>query len=286
MLIDIVAVAVRALSFIAMLQAAGIAIFLAVFGRMLSESVSDLRRMGLWSAYAGVLLVCLHQLLEAARMTGELSGALDVSLHARSLSSAIGLANGLRIAGLIAVIAALLFPHRRSVAIGIIGSLLVAAAFTVTGHTSTSPQRWLLAPLLLLHLWVIAFWFGALGPLYRVTQREPQQAAAIVARFSVIATWLVPSIALVGVVIATMIVPNWQALLEPYGVLLLGKALGFSLLMGLAALNKLRWGPALGRGDTGAITSLRRSVIAEYGLIVVVIGITATMTALFSPLTD
>ncbi|MGE0114937.1 MAG: CopD family protein [Steroidobacteraceae bacterium] len=283
---DIVAIVARALSFIAMLQAAGIAIFLALFGRMLSESTSDLRRMGLWSSYAGVLLVCLHQLLEAARMTGVLSGVLDASLHARSLFSATGLANGLRVVGLICIIVAFQFRRRRSVAIGLIGSLLVASAFAATGHTSINPQRWLLAPLLLLHLWVVAFWFGALWPLYRVTYLEPQRAAAIVARFSSIATWLVPGTALAGVVIATVIVPNRKALLEPYGLLLLGKVLCFSLLMGLAALNKLRWGPALARGDTRAISALRRSVIAEFGLIVVVLGTTATMTSLYSPMNE
>ena len=35
------------------------------------------------------------------------------------------------------------------------------------GHTAIHPLRWLLAPLLLVHLAVAAFWFGALWPLPR-----------------------------------------------------------------------------------------------------------------------
>jgi putative copper export protein len=215
-------------------------------------------------------------------MTGTFDGILDPSLQRRALLSETGMANGLRMAGMLAVIGATVMIGR-SRWMGLLGGLLVAVSFTAMGHTSINPLRVVLAPLLALHLWVVAFWFGALWPLYRVTRLEPSSAAAILDRFSRLALGLVPAIALAGLAIAVAIVPKWQALWTPYGLLLFGKLLGFVLLMGLAALNKFRLGPALAQGGHTAGSALRCSLVAEFLLIATVIAVTATMTAMFSP---
>jgi putative copper export protein len=65
--------------------------------------------------------------------------------------------------------------------------------------------------------------------------------------------------------------------------LLIAKAVGFALLMGLAAANKWRLGPALGSGIVGSGQWFRRSVATEYVLIAAVLAITAVMTSFFSP---
>ena len=57
MFVDGVSVTVRALSFIAMLQAAGIAIFLALFGRYLTDSAAAIRRYGVLSAVAALVVM-------------------------------------------------------------------------------------------------------------------------------------------------------------------------------------------------------------------------------------
>jgi putative copper export protein len=208
---------------------------------------------------------------------------VDASLQRRALLSATGLANGLRIAGLLAVVAAGTSSARRAATLGLSGGLLVAASFAATGHTSIHPLRGLLAPLLVLHLWIAAFWFGALWPLYRVTRLEPRMAAAIVDRFSRLATWLVPGLGVAGLIMATAIVPTWAALRTPYGLLLFGKAFGFAILMGLATLNKFRLGPALAQGSHAGSSALRCSLMVEFILITAVLAVTATMTAMFSP---
>jgi putative copper resistance protein D len=281
--IDIIAIAVRALGFVAMLQAVGMVIFTAFFGSEARGLSSELRSTAKWMAVAGLLLVGVHHLLEAARMTGTLDGIMEASLQRRALLSATGLANGLRMAGLLAVFVAAGKPGRRSQMLGLLGGLLVAVSFAATGHTAINPLRAVLAPLLALHLWVVAFWFGALWPLYRVTRLEPVTAAAIVDRFSRLATWMVPAIALAGLGIAVAIVPTWEALWTPYGLLLSAKLLGFVLLMGLAALNKLRLAPALAQGSQTASRLLRSSLILEFILISIVLALTASMTAMFSP---
>jgi putative copper export protein len=283
MAVDVVAIVVRALAFVAMLQAVGIFIFTAFWGARLAGLSGELRSTARWMALAGVVLVVVHQLLEAGRMTGTFGGVMDASLQRRALLSATGLANGLRIAGLLAVVAAGTSSARRAATLGLSGGLLVAASFAATGHTSIHPLRGLLAPLLVLHLWIAAFWFGALWPLYRVTRLEPRMAAAIVDRFSRLATWLVPGLGVAGLIMATAIMPTWEALRTPYGLLLFGKAFGFAILMGLATLNKFRLGPALAQGSHAGSSALRCSLMVEFILITAVLAVTATMTAMFSP---
>lgn len=286
MAIDSIAIAVRALGFVAMLQAVGMFMFTVFLASQARALATELRAASRWMAVAGLLLVGAHQLLEAARMTGTLDGIMQASLQQRALLSATGLANGLRMAGLLAVIAATAAPgRRRSQVLGLSGGLVVAVSFAATGHTSIHPLRALLAPLLALHLWVVAFWFGALWPLYRATRLEAGVAAAIVDRFSKLAICMVPVIALAGIAIAVAIVPTWEALWTPYGLLLSGKLLGFVLLMGLAAVNKLRLGPALARGGQSAGRALRCSLVLEFILLAAVLAVTATMTAMFSPAT-
>jgi len=63
----------------------------------------------------------------------------------------------------------------------------------------------------------------------------------------------VPLIALAGAGIAAVLLPDFAALLAPYGLLLSAKLMLFAALMALAALNKLRLAPALGRGEPGAL---------------------------------
>src|SRR6185437_17091655 len=107
---------------------------------------------------------------------------------------------------------------------GVTGAVLVAVSFTLTGHTSTSSWRWLLAPLLLAHLLIAAFWFGSLGPLYLVTLRESgERTARVVALFSAAAFWLVPLILVAGIAIAVLLLPSVAALRQPYGLLVIAK---------------------------------------------------------------
>jgi putative copper export protein len=165
-----------------------------------------------------------------------------------------------------------------------VGATLAVVAFTLTGHTSVSPERWFLIVALAVHVLIVAFWLGALLPLYVATRREQAPAAArVVAAFSVAATWLVPGIFLAGVVLAAGLVPSLATFARPYGQLLLVKIGGFALAMAFAAMNKWHLAPALARGLPNGGAALRRSIAAEYALIVCVLVATAVMTSFFSP---
>ena len=86
-----------------------------------------------------------------------------------------------------------------------------------------------------------------------------------------------------GVCLALFLVRTLDGLLTTYGELLLVKVAGFTALLGLAALNKWRLGPGVGRGESRACIGFRRSLAAEYLLIAAVLGVTAILTSFYSP---
>jgi putative copper export protein len=281
---DVLSVILRALSFVLLFQAAGVAIFVAIFGRRLASSQVPIRRLGQVAAIAAIVLVAAHHALEAARMAGEMSGMWDPALQGMAWNSPARAALICRLLGLLLIAAGLQGASVLWTIVAVGGAVLATAAFTLTGHTSVNAHRGALAALLMLHLLVVAFWFGALWPLCVATLREtPARASDIIERFTVVATWLVPVILLAGIVMAVLLLPNVSALSEPYGELLIAKVVGFAVLMGLAAANKWRLGPALVHGPAQSERWFRRSVAAEYVLIAAILTITAVMTSFFSP---
>jgi putative copper export protein len=243
-------------------------------------------------------------------MAGEWAGLLDLSLQTMAWNSTAGGSFIVRELGLLLIIAGMRTVPARVTAhnifaasvgspvavfwrrltargvtlVGVAGALIVAVSFTLTGHVSVSPHRGLLVPLLLAHLLIVAFWFGALWPLCLVTLRESRERTArVIAVFSAAAFWLVPMIFLVGAGITAALLPNVAALMKPYGELVMAKAALYAVLLGLGALNKWRFGPAIGGGDLQAGRRFRIVLIVEYVLIAAVLSVTAVMTTFFSP---
>jgi copper resistance protein D len=281
---DFLSVVLRASSFVLLFQAAGVAIFIALFGRRLDRSRSAVRRMGQAAALAGVVVVAGHYALEAARMAGDMSGMWDPTLQGMVWHSPSRAALLCRLLGLLLVTVGLQAAGNRGTVMALGGAVLATGAFTLMGHTAVNVHRGALAALLLIHLLIVAFWFGALGPLYLASLREtPARAFDLIERFTAGATWLVPLILLAGVAMAALLLPNMAALREPYGRLLIAKVIGFALLMALAAANKWRLGPALAEGTMQSARRFRQSVAAEYVLIATILTITAIMTSFFSP---
>jgi putative copper export protein len=284
MLPDLLSATLRGLAFIAVLQAGGAALFLALFGRSLDHARPRIRKLALNAVLASVLLLTVQYLLEAARMTGELSGLFDASLQGLVLHSTAFTILVLRLFGIALVASSLAHNALGRSVLGIVGAVSIAASFVFTGHTASSPERWILGPVLVLHLLVIEFWFGALLPLIAIARYESAEGAAhLVQRFSYFATILVPMVLVAGIVMTTGLLPNAAALATGYGLALAGKAAVFALLMLLAALNKWRLGPALVAGRSAARNSFITSVKLECTLIVAVLMGTAILTTFWSP---
>ena len=285
--VEVLSVTLRALSFLTLFQAAGIALFLALREQELPNSERSLRRIGTLAALIAAVLLIAHYLLEAARMGGELGGMVDPTLQGMVMRSAVSVTLSWRLLGLLLIVGGLRRAASDGRTAAVIGVVVLLASFTFVGHTSTHALRWLLSPLLLVHLCVVAFWYGALLPLYLISSQEPPQTAGGVVRgFSERAIWLVPTLLLAGLALATVLLPNLAALHRPYGELLIAKVVGFCALMPLAALNRSRLGPALERGEPLAARRFRRVVVAEFALLATILCVTAALTTFYSPEAD
>jgi putative copper export protein len=310
---DVLSVALRAVSFTLLLNAAGIPIFIAAFGRLVPSAVPAVKQLGWKLAVGALVFVVGHQALEAARMAGEMSGVMDPAMQKMALLSPAGAAFAARVLGLVLVAVGLRraapLPQRKGAAlarpaaaggggasagaarlltgargplvIALVGALISSTAFTIVGHTSVTPHRLAAAGLLTLHLLVVAFWLGALWPLYLVAKKEqPAVTARVIDSFSLAAAWVVPLILLAGIGLTALLVPSLAVFRQPYGQLLLVKLSLFAVLMAMAALNKWRFGPACAAGNTAAF---ERTVVIEYVLISVVLAVTAALTTFYSP---
>lgn len=283
MAVDAMSALMRALSFMALFQAAGVTIFIAIFGRQLRYASGSIRSIGTISALTGIVLVSVHYGLEAARMAGALAGAFDPTLQQLAFDSPLSTAWILRLVGLAFMAVAIRREGVRWISAGLVGVALVIVAFLFVGHSASHPDRAWLAPLLGMHLAIVSFWFGALAPLYLVSSKESAGVAAgIVNRFSRIAGGWVPAILVAGVLMTLVLVDRWAVFAEGYGLLLLVKAAAFIVLMWLAGLNKWRYGPAMAAAPS-ATAAFQRTVAIEYVLISIVLFATAIMTTFFSP---
>jgi putative copper export protein len=272
----------RAAGFILLLQASGTVLFRAWFSPGLgAPAAQDLRALALSSTLAALAVVILQGLLEPVHLAGAWDGIADPALRRLALASPGGVVLWLRFTGLGTLALAVWRAHP---GLALPAALVALGSFLVSGHTLVDAHRVLLLPLLALHVGAAAFWFGALASLRRLGPPAPDAAyLALLHRFSVRALWLVPLLALAGVLLAATLLPDFASLRRPYGVLLLTKAALFCVLLGLAALNRLRIVPALARGQRRAAATLRVTLNAEYALLVLVLAVTALMTGAFSP---
>lgn len=285
MLPDVLSAMLRALGFVAIIQAGGGALFLAVFGQDMGATRQRIESLVRISALTGAVLLAAQYLLEPARMAGVLSGIFDAQLQSFALHSRAAVVVGIRLLALVLVAAAVGCGGTVRRFIAVAGAVLIALSFPAIGHTAEHAAGWWMMPLLAVHVLVVEFWFGALLALVLIADHEPPGVAAhIVARFSRIAFWLVPLIFVAGLLISLKLLPDMGALLQPYGWGLIIKVAVFSALMGLAALNKWRLGPALARGEAPARLALRRSITMEWVLITLVLMLTAILTSFWSPM--
>jgi putative copper export protein len=282
---DLLVVGLRALSFVAIFQAAGAAIFVALFGARLDASAGErLLTFTRVAAIAALALTVLTYVLTPARMAGNLGATFDPSLESLQLRSNTGGANIARVVGLALLVMSLDRMSRLNALAAAGGAGLALLSFALMGHTAIHPLRWLLAPLLLVHVSVAAFWFGSLWPLASIVRTEPAgRAAVIVANFSMYAMRLVPLVLICGVALAVVFIRSWDELVTAYGALVLAKTLAFGLLFAVAAQVTWRSAPRIAAGDPSAGPLFGRTARVEWCMLAAVLMATAVMTTLFAP---
>jgi putative copper resistance protein D len=282
---DLTVVSLRALTFLALFFAVGTWIYVALWERELSAPFAErIRNVARAAAVVALIVTVVHYVMQPARMAGSLGATFDPSLEALLLQSSSGAANIVRVVGL-ALLALSLDRATKLNTLGAnVGAALAVLSFAFGGHTAIHPLRFVLAPLLLVHLAAAAFWFGALWPLYAaVGDARHERGGMLIAQFSRLAVRIVPAVLVCGLLMAVVLVRSGAELLTGYGAMLIGKTAGFCVLMGLAALNKWRLAPGVAAGDAGATRTFRRVVVAEWGLIAVILVATGVMTSLYAP---
>jgi copper transport protein len=150
----------------------------------------------------------------------------------------------------------------------------VGASLAASGHAATAPPEILTRPAMFLHGIGVAFWLGALAPLLALLWSRKVAALPIVQRFSTIAIPVLAVLVLTGLTLAVIQLESFGALVETrYGIILSIKLVLVTILLGLAALNRFRFTPALAEG---AAQPLARSILLECALalgILAVVGL-------------
>lgn len=239
------------------------------------------------AAIAHLLLIPLTAIRDLGESLGALTDPAMWKVDAKSLT----------LRALLFVVIGLAFeifyaptaPTRRLAKWGVaLGGLLALGSLTVVGHTTTVGPTLIMHGADFIHGASGAFWFGGLVGLSLFLASAIRDRGAgdsptvgnttsIVARFSTVAAFVFVGVAASGVVMAIRILGSWDALLHTtYGKVLIAKVLIVLLPLALAAWNKFRLVPAIERepDDASAWSHLRKTVLGEAALLIVILGVT------------
>ena len=237
------------------------------------------RRLAAIFAVLGLFATILSFSLRGANLTGDLSGMTDPMTLSLLWTTPVGTALALRLIGLNLLLVGL-FLGRIGAWVSVLGGIIALFSFTQIGHISSSESA-LMEVALILHLLAVALWIGVLTPLYRLASSSTTyvSAANVGHRFGVVASVTVPILIVVGAYMGYQLVGSFTALVETgYGQALIIKILLVGGLLGLAAVNKLRFIPALRLGDPVAASHLSKSIYVEWLVIVAILGVSAALT--------
>jgi copper resistance protein D len=281
---DSAAIAVKATLYGATLAGAGGVFFLTYSSSLLGavDRASIRRRVLILIAIALAANVA-HILVTAASMNGDASGMLDSGLLALVWNGGEGRSVLIRAAGLL-LAASVRADDRRPGVWANGGAACAATSFAWVGHVHAASSWWTMLSLGI-HLLAVAFWVGALWPLWLLARGDgAQRAAGPAARFGTAAVGAVSLLLLAGIsLLAALLGSASELWRSDYGRIACGKLALVACLLALAAFNKLRLTPRLTAGEYAAARALRRSIAAEMALAGAVFLATAALTLLSGP---
>ncbi|MDH2135142.1 copper homeostasis membrane protein CopD [Sphingobium yanoikuyae] len=267
------------------------------------ERLLRLRRWTLALAALGILLSAFGFLQSAAAMLGTgIEGVDRVSAMMLLMETSVGWALLARLAALIILCIAALTPVLRRVVGLMLLTLLAAiavASLAWSGHGAATEGPAGMVHLVsdIIHLLAAAAWIGALGAFILFVSRRPQTLETVNAAHRALANFATVGAIIVGLIVATGLV-NSYLLVGPrnvlrlaesdYGRLLLIKLTLFAIMLGLAAGNRFRLTPALGKaigrdGTAATVAPLKRSLWIETCIGILILGLVAWLGTLPPP---
>lgn len=266
----------------ASLLAAGSALFLLLIRATASGRKAATTAGMVSSCVAGLAFVLSIGLGGADMLTGPLSILLSAEAWDMGLDSSLGRSAGLGLAGAGLLVAGFRTQSRAALAAGAVAMI---GSFPLTGHAAASKPAWVMQAMVAAHMAGAAFWLGALIPLYRTARTDPPaQAGVVMVDFSRRAVWLVALLTASGVEMAVVQLRRPEALFaSDYGWRLVIKLGLFAALLGLAAYNKFGLTPRLATDDGHSAAALRRSIVWEHLLFVLILGAAAALSASAPP---
>jgi len=251
----------------------------------------------------GVLLSAYGFLQSAAAMLGTgIEGVDRVSALMLLTETSVGWALLARLAVLTILGIAALTPVLRRMAGLVLLTFLAAiavASLAWSGHGAATegPVGMVHLASDIIHLLAAAAWIGALGAFVLIVSRRPQTPEILNAAHRTLASFATVGAIIVGLIVATGLV-NSYLLVGPrnvlrlaesdYGRLLLIKLTLFAIMLGLAAGNRFRLTPALGKaigrdGTAAAVVRLKRSLWIETCAGILILGLVAWLGTLPPP---
>ena len=235
--------------------------------------LTQVMRNGAWlaigSSIAGVLILVLR-----------LGGQFDESTLAAVFNSGFGAATALLLTGAGMLLAALTDPTAQSMRLA--SAALMTLSFALSGHAAAIDLADGL--IVFVHASAAGWWIGSLLLLrFACQQLNLSVVAQVVRRFSVLAVALVGGLVIAGLLLIRALLNFNGSSLSAYEQILAIKIGIATVVLGVAAYNKLQLTPRLVAGDATARLSLRTSINVELALIGVVIAVTAILTTYTSP---
>lgn len=239
-----------------------------------------LLRISLIAATVSVICTIFRISLQAGQLYDDgFVGLYDTEMIGLVLDGPLGMSSYVRLVGLGLLFVAILRPAIR-IPLTLMCSIIVASSFAFVGHATK--ELFMLGPLISVHLIAVSYWLGGLYPLHKLASStdEVRIAGELAHKFGKQAAIIVPILIIVGIAFALYLVGSPIDLIgTEYGLLLLIKVAVVAVLLALAALNKLRFVPAMLDGHEGAAHQLRKSIRVEFAAFLIIFAITAVLTS-------
>ena len=262
----------KALLYVASFGSVGSFLFSLHFGKQLSEEQqSYCNYLSHKSTLIGSVITLLMVLSVAGNLGGDLASVIDMLMLQLAIESKSGVGYLTAFAGFAVMLISHNLKANANVVGLIIGSIAVLFSFTLAGHSQLGGV--FTQFLLMVHLFGIAFWLGALLPFRWIClQDNTNNLGELAHRFGVFAMLYVGLLLGAGLGYAYMLLGELSLILTTsYGNLLLIKMLLVVALLSLAAFNKFRLVPSLEKNHLQGVRQFQSSVKVEIILVLIIL---------------